>query len=332
MGEEHRHLSALQNQFALSEYELSEEEALQQFRVWLWCELQDVFNVVSTEMRRLARAHKREAAVEILVPKDAPHGPLIVRALLWLAENADLSEPPRGIGSEPSSTYEPILPDGTITAKAEIDAKYIVWIEGNTQARIGVIVAYGQAFVPEYGIVPMKRFRWVNRRLAESPQLQKLLNDAFDQAFETQEGSEPVEYAPAPPYGTEERYADWPQEEFWEEDWESEELMALAEGDVQTPLEQLTEELGDPEKAEDVWRVLASDDHQRFFAYDVEVGTVQPVYRYTDTDEPLRVKSPAAQVTGDKWKYAKKEEAQAYIQRFRGTEGEKKTKGTHEAT
>ncbi|MEZ4678221.1 MAG: hypothetical protein R2932_28800 [Caldilineaceae bacterium] len=311
----------------MSEYELSEEEALQQFRVWLWCELQDVFNVVSTEMRRLARAHRQDKEVEVLVPKDALHGPLIVRALLWLAENADLSEPPRGIGSEPGSTYEPILPDGAVTAKAEIDAKYIVWIEGNTQARIGVIVAYGQAFVPEYGIVPMKRFRWVNRRLAESPQLQKLLNDTFDQAFEAEEGRLPVEYEPAPPYGTDERYTDWPQEEFWDDDLEREELMSLAEGDVKTPLEQLTEELGDPERAEDVWRVLASDDHQRFSPYDVEAGAVRPVYRYEGDDKPLRVKSPDAQVGGQRWEYAGKQEVKQYAQTFRGSDREQQKGG-----
>src|SRR5690242_10032978 len=77
-------VSALQNQFALSEYERSEAEAVQQFRVWLWQELKDQFNVVSTEMRRLAQAHKQGKTVEVLVPKDAPHGAVIVRALLWL--------------------------------------------------------------------------------------------------------------------------------------------------------------------------------------------------------------------------------------------------------
>lgn len=325
IGESPHRLSALQNQFALWEYELSEEEALKRFRVWLWAELQDTFNVVSTEMRRLARAHKREEEVEILVPKDAPHGALIVRALLWLADTADLSEPPRGTGSEPGPTYEPILPDGAITAKAEIEAKHIVWIQGNTQSRIGVIVEYGKAFVPEYGIVPLKRFRWVNRKLAESPQLQELLNDAFDQAFEAEEGSEPVEYDPAPPYSTNERYDAWPEENFWEENLEQEELMALAEGDVLTPVEQLTEELGDPDKAEEVWSVLAEEDQRSFFAYAVEVGTVRPVYRYQGEDKPLRVKSPEAQVGGQRWEFAKKEETQAYAQTFRNLKRQKKS-------
>ena len=317
IGEEGRRLSALQNQFALSEYELSEEEALKLFRVWLWQELQDAFNVVSTEMRRLARAHKREQAVEVLVPKDAPHGSLIVRALLWLADTADLSEPPRSTGLEPGPTYEPILPDGAITTRTEIAAKQVVWIEGNTQCRIGVVVAYGKAFVPEYSIVPLKRFRWASRKFAESPRVQMLLNDALDQAFETEEGHNPVEYDPAPPYGTEGRFDNWAQEEFGDDNLEREELMILAEGDVQTPLEQLTEELGDPDRAEDVWRVLATDDHQSFFAYPVDVDRVQPVYRYDGEDKPLRIKSPTAQVEGQKWTYTNREEAQKYRDTFR---------------
>lgn len=327
VGEEYRHLSSLQNQFALSEYELSEEEALQRFRVWLWYELQDVFNVVSTEMRRLARAHRQGKEVEVLVPKDAPHGPLLVRALLWLADTADLSEPPRGTGSEPGPTYEPILPDSAITTRAEIDAKHIVWIEGNTQCRIGVIVAYGQAFVPEYGIVPMKRFRWASRKFAESPGVQMLLNDALDQAFEAEEGNSAVEYDPAPPYGREDRFDNWAQEEFGEDNLEREELMILAEGDVQTPLEQLTEELGDPDRAEDVWRVLATEDHQSYFAYPADVDRVQPVYRYDGEDKPLRIKSPTAQVEGQRWTYTNREEAQKFMHTFRVPGQKSKDKG-----
>ena len=181
-------------------------------------------------------------------------------------------------------------------------------------------MGYAQAFVPEYGIVPMKRFRWVNRKLAESPQLQEFLNDALDQAFEAEEGREPVEYDPAPPYSTNERYDAWPEENSWEENLEQEEVMALAEGDVLTPVEQLTEELGDPDKAEAVWSVLADEDHRSFFAYTVEVSTVRPVYRYQGEDKPLRIKSPAAQVGGQRWEYAGKQEVQQYAHTFRGSE------------
>ena len=51
--------------------------------------MQDTFNVVWREMSELANAHERGKDVEILVPKDAPHGDVIVRALLWMVENSE---------------------------------------------------------------------------------------------------------------------------------------------------------------------------------------------------------------------------------------------------
>jgi len=314
IGQSAHRLSALQNQFALWEYELSEEEALKQFRVWLWRELQDKYNVVSTEMRQLARAHKREEEVEILVPKDAPHGALIVRALLWLADNADLSEPMQTRWTEPGPTYEPILPDGTITCRAKIEAKYIVWIHGNRQSRIGVVVAYGQAFVPEYGIVPMKRFRWVNRKLAQSLGLQQLLNDAFDQAFMAEEGRKPVEYEPAPAYATEARFDSWAIDEPLEEVADNEEWVAVAEADVRTPVEQLTEELGDTATAHAILQVLSiGDDDQVIYPFWVEPEMIRPVYRHKGENDPLRVKSAEDQVNRRGWRYATREEVQEYL-------------------
>ena len=314
IGQSAHRLSALQNQFALWEYELSEEEALKRFRVWLWHELQDKYNVVSTEMRQLARAHKREEEVEILVPKNAPHGALIVRALLWLADNADLSEPVRTRATEPGPTYEPILPDGTITTRAEIDPKYIVWIEGNRQSRIGVVVAYGQAFVPEYGIVPMKRFHWVDRKLAQSLQLQQLLNDAFDLAFMVEERHEPVEYEPAPAYATEERFDSWAIDEPLEEIADNEEWIAIAEADVRTPAEQLAEEVGDTATAHAILQVLSTgDDDQAIYPFWVEPEMIRPVYKHKGENEPLRVKSAEDQVKGRGWRYAKREEVQEYL-------------------
>jgi hypothetical protein len=318
IGESQHRLSPLQNQFALWEYELPEEEALKRFRVWLWAELQDTFNVVSTEMRRLARAHKREESVEILVPKDALHGSLLVRALLWLADTADLSEPLYTAGTGPGPTYEPILPDGVITTKAEIDPKYIVWIHGNTQSRIGVIVEYGKAFVPEYGIVPLKRFRWVNRKLAQSPKLQRLLNDAFDQAFIAEEGTAPVEYEPAPPYATDERFDTWAIDESLDEDIEAEELFDVAEKDVRTPLEQLTEEVGDSATAHAILQVLATgEDDQAIYPYFVETDLIRPVYKRKGENDPLKVKSAEDQVKKRGWKYANREETLYYLKTFR---------------
>lgn len=314
IGQSDHRPSALQNQFALWEYELSEEEALKRFRVWLWHELQDKYNVVSTEMRQLARAHKREEEVEILVPKDAPHGSLIARALLWLADTADLSEPMQTKWTEPGPTYEPILPDGSITCRVKIDSKYIVWIEGNRQSRIGVVVAYGQAFVPEYGIVPLKRFRWVNRKLAQSPELQRLLNDAFDLAFVAEEGHEPVEYEPAPAYATEERFDSWAIDESLEEVADNEELVAGAEEDVRTPVEQLAEEVGDIATAHAILQVLSTGaDEQVIYPLWVEPAMIRPVYKHTGENEPLKVKSAEDQVKRKGWRYATKEEVQEYL-------------------
>jgi hypothetical protein len=318
IGQSAHRLSALQNQFALWEYELPEEEALKQFRVWLWHELQDKYNVVSTEMRQLARAHQREAEVEILVPKNAPHGALIVRALLWLADNADLSEPMQTRWTEPGPTYEPILPDGAIICRAKIDPKYIVWIHGNRQSRIGVVVAYGQAFVPEYGIVPLKRFRWVNRKLAQSPKLQELLNDALDQAFVAEEGNEPVEYEPFPAYATEERFDSWAIDESLEEVADNEEWVAMAEADVRTPVEQLAEEVGDTATAHAILQVLSiGTDEQVVYPFGVESEMIRPVYKHKGENEPLKVKSAEDQVNQRRWRYATRDETQYYLKTFR---------------
>lgn len=314
IGESAHRLSALQNQFALWEYELSEEEVLKRFRVWLWHELQDKYNVVSTEMRQLARAHKREEEVEILVPKDAPHGALIVRALLWLADNADLSEPVQTRWTEPGPTYEPILPDGTITCRAKINPKYIVWIEGNRQSCIGVVVAYGQAFVPEYGVVPMKRFRWVDCKLAQSLQLQQLLNEAFDLAFMAEEGHEPVEYEPFPAYATEERFDSWAIDESLEQVADNEVWVAIAEDDVRTPVEQLAEEVGDIATAHAILQILSTgEDDQAIYPLWVEPEMIRPAYRHKGENTSLMVRSTEDQVMRRRWRYATKEETQYYL-------------------
>ncbi len=276
--------------------------------------------MVSTEMRRLARAHQKEEEVEILVPKDAMHGALIVRALLWMAENADLSDPPRGTGSDPGPTYEPILPDGAITVRAEIEPKYIVWVQGNTQSRMGVIVTYGQAFVPEYGIVPLKRFRWVDRRLAESAQVQKVLNDALDQEFEVEEASEPVEYDPAPPYLSADRYTEggWVDEE--REECGSATAFAQAEQDATSLIEQLTQELGDPEAAVTIAQTPDIDDwyvRPPSLPSPTPAETVRPAYLYTGDDAPLRVRSAEDQVAGQGFRFAGQAETQEYSRTHR---------------
>lgn len=321
IGESAHKVSSLQNQFALSEYEHSEEEALQLFRVWLWHELQDTFNVVSTEMRRLARAHKRDEAVEVLVPKAAPHGALIVRALLWLVDNADLREPVQTRWTEPGPTYEPILPDGVITTKSEIDPKYIVWIEGNTQCRIGVVVEYGKALVPAYGIVPLKNFRWVKRTLAQSKKVQQYVADALDMAFIEEADATPVEYDPAPDYDTKARFE---ESDIWaqtgEETWWNEAAQGLTNFDAVAVVEQLYDEVDDvtaaleiadlPEVEEWFWK--RPPDPSPY-----QLATIKPVYKYTGEQGPLMVKSAKEQVEGAKFRYATKAETTAYMEKFR---------------
>ena len=210
--------------------------------------MQDTFNVVWREMSELANAHERGEEVEILVPKDAPHGDVIVRALLWLVENSQEVKLPQIRGAEPGPCHEPILSDGVLATRSEIDPKHIVWITGRTQSRIGMICAYGQAFVPEYGVLPLKNFRWVNRKLARSPTLQRFLNDALDAAFEAEAHAAPPEYEAEPGWTPEacfDNQADW----FWEQT-EAERMgndaaLAVADRNTLTLAEQLAEEIGD---------------------------------------------------------------------------------------
>lgn len=322
MGDAPHKLSALQNQFALSEYGMSEEGAVQEFRGWLWQELQDPYNVVSTEMRTLVRAHKAGQAVEILVPQAAPHGEVIVRALLWLAKELHEGTTPAIRGSEPGPCYEPILPDGTITTRAEIDQQHLVWITGNTQSRIGVIVGYNEAFVPAYGIVPLKRFRWVNKKLASSPVLQRMLNDELDKAFEEEANQVPVEYDPAPFYTPENRF-DY-ENPYWEQTEEEaimqEAAFALAERDTLTLVEQLTNEIGDVETALAIAQMPEIEEwyyKRPPTPLDNLPEMMRPVYKYKDENSALMVKSVEEQLEDKRFHYATKEEAAEYICTFR---------------
>jgi hypothetical protein len=322
IGEDPWAVSALQNQFALAENDLAAGEAVQQFRRWLWREVKDPYNVVSTELRRLARAHQAGQTVAILAPKDAPHGAVIVRALAWLAATADLRPPPRIHGTDPGPCYEPILPDGAITTRADFDPNHLVWITGKTQSRIGVIVAYGQAFVPEYGVVPLKHFRWVKRSLARHPTLQRLLNDAFDQAFAEEADATPVAYDPAPAYRPDERFAEeaWFWEPTTEEHISSAAAIATAERDALTLVEQLMEEIGDVETALTIAQSpeMPDWDHHPLphpACYSPE--TMRPVYRYQGENAALMVKTVEEQIQGKRFRYATREEAEAYRQTFR---------------
>ncbi len=322
IGEERRRPSPLQNQFALSEYALGEAEALPRFRAWLWKEMQDGYNVVSKEMNELVGAHLAGIDVEVLVPQAAPHGQVIINALLWLADHHPPG-PARVITTaEPAPCYEPILPDGVLSTRAEIDAKHIVWVSGNTSSRIGVIVGYNEVFVPEYGVLPLKNFRWANHQLAASPLLQERLNDELDTLFAKEADETPVEYDPAPPYDAASRYSD---EEFWEqttgEEVDQQTALVMASRDAMTQVEQLAAELdGDIETALEVAQLPDIEDwfYKRpptpLFS---DPSTMRPVYKYTGDDKPLLVKSVADQVADQRFRFATQAEAAHYVTVFR---------------
>jgi hypothetical protein len=322
IGAEPYQLSPLQNQFALSEFALPEQEAVQQFRAWLWQQLQDRFNVVSRAMRELAIAHRQGQEVEVVVPKEALHGAVIVRAILWAAENLEPVELPAIRGSAPGSCYEPIVPDGMVTTRVEIDPRHIVWVTGRTQSRIGVICGWGEAFVPEYGVIPLKNFRWVNRRLATSPGLQALLNDELDRAFEAEADATPLEYDPAPPYGPDERFDE--SEWFWQQSPEEttaiEGALAAAERDTLTLVEQLMEETGDVETAITVAQMPEVEDwylKRPPLPGNTQPEMMRPVYKYTGENSPLMIRSVEDQVEDRRFRYATKTETEEYIRTFR---------------
>ena len=214
-----------------------------------------------------------------------------------------------------------------ISTRAEIDPKYIVWITGKTQSRIGVICGRNEAFVPEYGVVPLKNFRWVNRKLATSPGLQRLLNDELDKAFEAEAEKTPLEYDPAPAYTPEDRFDgdEWFWEQTAEERVEAEVALASAERDVMTLVEQLAGEVEDMEAALAVAQTPEVDDwftKRPPVAGYVQSGTMKPVYLYKGEQSPLKVKSVEDQLEGRRWRYATREEAQEYIRIFRQSESE----------
>ena len=326
IGENRRQVSSLQNQFALAEYGLSADEAVQRYRRWLWRELQDPLNVVARELRLLAEADRAGLDVEILVPKDAPHGDVLIRALQWL--NAEVTEgrnAPELRGSAPGPCHEPIFPDGVLAARAEIDPKHIVWVTGRTQSRIGVICAYGQAFVPGYGVIALRNFRWVDRRLAHSAALQQYLNDALDEAFEVEARATPVEYSAEPNWLPEDRFdhqAGW----FWEQtDSEAQEAQAAiaeAERDTLTLAEQLAEETEDWETALAVAQMPEIEGWYRTrppLPSHIMAETIRPAYRYCAADAPLMVQSVEDQIDGHAWHYASQAEAEAFRRTFHPT-------------
>lgn len=321
-GDEAPKISPLQNQFALHEFQMSEEEALAKYRAWLWGEMQDGYNVVGKEMQALVRAHLDNQAVAVLVPKAALHGPLIVNALRWLADQL----PPAPVSpirtAEPGPCYEPILPDGVLSTRAEIEANHLVWVQGHTSSRLGVIVGYNEVLVPGYGVLPLKQFRWASEKLAASPLLQAHLNDELDELFNQEANATPVEYDPAPPYDTRMRFDSG--EGFWaqtvEEEIDQQTALAQASRDTLTQVEALAAEVGDLETA---LELAAFPEVEGWYAKrpptpsSAELSTMRTVYKYTGEHAPLMVKAAEEQLAGKSFRYATQQETAAYRQTFR---------------
>lgn len=320
-GEIQRQPSVLQNQFALSEFELAEGEAKALYRQWLWKEMQDHYNVVWREMRRLVRAHQRGEEVEILVPKGAPHGEVIVRALQWVAENGDVPDTPPIAGSEPASCDQ-YSPDGVLNVSSDIPPEKIVWITGRTQSRMGVIYEAGKALVPEYGLVPLKNFRWVNRRLATGTQLQQRLIEEIDKSFEGEADATPVEYESAPEYNTLDRYEEG-EEDFWDKPIGDE--IAGEGGVYERDVLTLAERLLDETDIETALEIADMPEPEEEWSYRGPIACTQapmirPVYRYNQKEGDnglLEVKSVADQLARRPFRYANREEAQEYVRTYR---------------
>jgi hypothetical protein len=186
-----------------------------------------------------------------------------------------------------------------------------------------------RTFVPEYGVIPFRNFRWVNRKLAISPDLQWLLNDELDKAFEAEADASQFEYDPAPPYSADERFDD--EEWFWQQTTEgiveTETALIAAERDVMTLVEQLAEEVDDVETALAVAQTPEIEDwyakRPPIPGYVVS-AMMKPVFMHKGEKSPLRVKSVEDQLERRRWRYATRAEVQQYISIFRQSKSWKK--------
>jgi hypothetical protein len=322
VGESSYALSSLQNQYALSEYEMDQSEALSSYRRWLWSQVQEKYGVVVHEMRELIYAHQAGGEVTVKVPCGALHGTVIVNALLYLASHIAPPAPVKGIDRR-SPLHEPILPEGLVSTREGIDAKHIVWVTGNTQSRLGVIVGFGEVFVPGFGVFELKKFKsfkWVKPRLARSPLLQNYLNDELDKLFEKDCQYAPLEYDPAPPRGADRHEGEWIDTD----EYDVNQGMALqaADGDMSDAhLLDYYAETGDIETAIEI-ASYEDLEEERFFkrppiASNVSQTVIRNVYIYKGEREALKVKTPITQIVGGSARPAKKDEAQEYRRVFR---------------
>lgn len=315
-------VSALQNQFALAEYELEEATALQLFRSWLWQEMQHSHGVVWREMSWLVNAAERGEEVEVKVAKGAGHGAIIVRALLWMLEKTHELPIPKATSSREGITIDDEISDGVLSTQAPIDPKHIVWMTGNTQSRIGVLSEWEKVFIPEYGVIRLQNFRWVNRSLATSPQFQDLLATHLDMAFIEEADRTPVEYNPTTASDPQDRLdqGQWFWQQADDEARLSETLAALPVTASQGLIDMLAQET---ESVAAVVNVATWEDPDRESYFKrppnntKEFGeNVRPAYLQTGPDSPLKVRTPDQQQQDDRWHYADRADVEAYRQTF----------------
>lgn len=322
VGETHLRTSALQNQFALAELGLNAATSLTLFRSWLWAEMQDERGVVWREMAKLVNAAEAGEEVEIRVPTGAEHGDVIVRALLWLAQQTTARPIPKANGSVEGVCVIEEIEDGVLDTQAKIEAKHLVWVTGKMQSRIGIIWGWGQVYVPEFGVMPLRDFRWVDRKLAQCPQLQAKLGAYLDAEFEKEADATPVEYEPTSTTNARERLdeSDW----FWHQDeadaWQSEASSAIG-GEVRDALiETLAYDTESVEAVVDLaqWEEPVREAHYKRPPNNAkEFGEkVRPVYLHKGTQTSLKVRTPKAQRDDDRWYFANKDEAAVYRQTF----------------
>lgn len=328
----HLGVSALQNQFALAEYDLDEAATLLLFRSWLWQEMHNSHGVVWREMSELVNAAERGEEVEVKVAKRAGHGAIIVRALMWMLDNTKELALPQAIGSRGGIAIDDEISDGVLSTQAPIDPKHIIWMTGNTQSRIGVISEWEKVFIPDYGIIRLQNFRWVNRSLAVNPQFQDLLATHLDAAFAEEAGSTPVEYNSSPASDPEERLdnGQWFWQQADEEAWASETLAALPTTASQSLIEMLAQETESVVTVVDVatWENPERESYFRCPPNNAkEYGdNVRPAYLHKGPESPLKVRPPDQQREDDRWRYAERADVDAYRQTFIDAESKPVTK------
>ena len=189
--------SHLQNQFALAEYNLSPQDAATYFRIWIWEEMQDEYNVVWRELSELANAYEQGREVELRVPMGQLHGEVICNAIEWMVENTTEVQLPH-IRHQPARSLSTDISDGVLGVSSGANERRIVWVQGKTQSKLGVMPEPNQVLVPGYGELWVNHPRPANPGIAGSEPVQQALGELLDESLEREFACNPVRYQAAP--------------------------------------------------------------------------------------------------------------------------------------